>query len=207
MISKLMSRALRAASLSLFILAGLGCQARRVQAPGGSGVPAPLDLPSLTRSTLGKGARMPFERKFGRNLALSFGIPVEGMTAFEIAEAHVTEDHRQRAFALLLDPEGGSAASIMLMAVEWSLPTGDKGDLYLHLTPGGDLRLGLHCRGKIDEYGAYVKGTCVLQRLDPDAEETKTLLQREMDFWLKGIGRKARPPKPPIEAIIRQPKP
>ena len=110
-----MSRALWASALAVFLLAGLGCQARRGQAPGGAGIPAPMDLPSLTLATLEKGTRMSFERKFKRNLALSFGLSGGEMAAFEIVEAHLNTDHRQRAFVLLLDPEGRSATSIMLM--------------------------------------------------------------------------------------------
>lgn len=109
-----------------------------------------------------------------------------------------TNDGLLRAFDILVDPSTTSMRTLCLVSRSiWKdVARSEGGTLLLRLSPQGVLERALETRSKYDTQGRQIQGWGVGKtvNLDINLPATKLLLQRELDFWLKGIGRKPNVP-------------
>lgn len=85
-----------------------------------------------------------------------------------------------------------SSGRLVLRGIWTDLESRDLKILCFHLDGEGVLERGLETPGKVDAEGRPIEGSAFGNTVELDVREarTKLLLQRELDFWLKGIGRK-----------------
>lgn len=71
---------------------------------------------------------------------------------------------------------------------------------FFRTSPEGVLEKVFVLRGKYDDQGKPVRGSAVVTSLDIDSPDVKARLQRELDFWLYGKGRKQAKPAGKVPA-------
>ncbi len=108
-----------------------------------------------------------------------------------------TDDHR-RYMAVILDR---STETVKVMHVEFFVAFKDKParkekNIYFLVSPAGELLESGFAFGPLNEKGKAVSGPALtwFENMEIKSPETRALFRREMDFWLKGIGRKQPPP-------------
>ncbi len=99
-------------------------------------------------------------------------------------------DNKDRTFRVVLQndaPNGGQKPMALVLYTKKLLP-GALQDEILLLKPDGTIEKATSGRGRRDQDGKSIRGSAI--RIDLDPDEAKRVLQRELDFWLRGIGLK-----------------
>lgn len=106
-----------------------------------------------------------------------------------------TEDGISRVFEVPVDAKTAAPRVnvVVMRAIERSTTTKEVTDWFFVVTPRGALTKAVTMTGKIDDTGKSVRGSALgnISHMPAGALETRRLLRRELDFWLKGIGRKS----------------
>ncbi|MBI4677330.1 MAG: hypothetical protein HY748_07080 [Elusimicrobia bacterium] len=106
--------------------------------------------------------------------------------------AEECDDHRLRLFDVQVQrsPETGRIIPVKAMLLVRKVEGPRSESAYLQLGLDGTLEKIKTASSRVDENGKYIRGSGKPTVLDPESAEAKALLQRELDFWLKGIGLK-----------------
>ncbi len=104
-------------------------------------------------------------------------------------------DGFERSFSALVGrstsaPQG---RELLLKAYRRDLKLWEVERVLLRLTPDGTLRKAVVGKGDLTLTGADKKGSFIPRELAPGSAEAQGLLKRELDFWLLGTGRLAKP--------------
>ena len=129
-------------------------------------------------------------------------------TREEWAFPKASEDHHRRYIAAILDRSTGTAKTAT--HVEFFVARKDKAarkgeEIYFLTGLDGTLLEAGFAVGPLDEKGKSIPGPALapFKYFDITSPETRALFQRELDFWVKGVGRKA--PVPPAKGSGAKP--
>lgn len=179
-------------SLSISLVTSF-CQGAEKAKPKNKG----LTLERLTQQVMDEG----FEGDTICNECSDLDGTPEGLKCYGFDHpASDSEDKRIRKFLVLLDPSTTTIRAKALCVASTLHGVGAQ-DGYAFtrflLRPDGLLRAAQMAKGKLDEKGKTIPGSAVgnITGLDIKAPDTKKQLRRELDFWLKGKGKKKRPEK------------
>lgn len=99
---------------------------------------------------------------------------------------------------MILDPSTGTlrATHVELFVAEKDRPARKEKSIEILVSTTGALLEAGFTFGPLDEKGRWIPGPALADftNLDITSPETRAIFQRELDFWVKGIGRK--PPSP-----------
>ncbi len=129
--------------------------------------------------------------KLGEGAATDSGLPKGSPVRGAVAKPEGTADGRQRNIqAVFLSTESPRVNQVVLQAMEKNFKKGEGRVETFRLNSAGILERATLFETKMDEAGIPVPGTDRVSQLDLDARKTKKALRRELDFWLRGVGRK-----------------
>lgn len=125
-----------------------------------------------------------------RFLRIAKGSPTKEEWAFP----KVTEDRHRRAFNVIFDrsTETLKAAHVELFVGKKDKPARKEQELFFLVGLNGALLEAGYAFGLLDNKGKVILGPALapFQHLDIKSAETRSLFQQELDFWIKGVGRK-----------------
>ncbi len=116
----------------------------------------------------------------------------------EWAKPKVSEDGHRRSFSVLLErsTETPKATHVEFLVTQKDREARTAQQFYLLASTAGALLEAGFAIGPLDEKGRLIPGPSLapFKYLDITSPETRALFQRELDFWLKGVGRKSPSP-------------
>ena len=145
-----------------------------------------MSLKQLIQRLVADGTDVPV----GPNMGKFLGFPNGADSKYEQVEPDDTTDGLQHNVKVVLDRSTeGSEKPVCLIVIGARLGP-ETSSNYFRLTLEGKPALAFRFSGRNDENGRAVRGSGVKTDLDLNDPEVKASLQRELDFWLKGKGRK-----------------
>lgn len=128
------------------------------------------------------------------------GIPKPAKSYVLEALGEETEDGRSHVFAVVTSTTTLKAVSLCFSVLDMGRPARDDIEFIDYsATPAGALQDARRAVGKLDEAGQVIKNSQVLTSFDIKDSAIKANYQRELDFWLKGKGRKKKAAKKPAK--------
>ncbi len=116
--------------------------------------------------------------------------PVKDEWVFSKASA----DGHRRGFSVILagSTESPKATYVEFFVAQKDRPAKREQQTYILISTTGALLDAGFSFAPLDEKGRWIPGPSLIpfQYYDITTPETRSLFQREMDFWLKGVGRK-----------------
>ena len=97
-------------------------------------------------------------------------------------------DSKYRLFSVLVDKDGSKLGNLWFF-VRYQWPGNSETHNFLS-TVEGELLKASRVRGKRNQDGNVIEGSGSLVDLDIDSAEVKAKFKKELDFWVKGKGRK-----------------
>lgn len=153
-----------------------------------------LGVDALVADILTSGS----EKSYHEGISGLLGLPLGAKAKRKTVQRKESADGLLRCVDVLLDPSTTTPRVMhLVLRSDWKdIAKGEGKTLYLRLNGHGVLEKAFESPGKIDTQGRDIRGSGVGKTIDLDirAPQTKLLLQRELDFWLKGIGRKPKLP-------------
>ncbi|MBI5210253.1 MAG: hypothetical protein HY927_09815 [Elusimicrobia bacterium] len=145
-------------------------------------------LQSLIKRLMEEG----FEDDVLRNLRDDLEIPLDAPLFGDGADAELMTDQTYNRTCVVVmekSPEGKTAAKHLVFMNMKRSDHGSEGYGF-RTSPEGVLEKAFVQRGKYDDQGKPVRGSAAVTPLDIGLPDVKARLQRELDFWLHGKGRK-----------------
>lgn len=169
-------------------------QGQEIEAAPPAEIPTPvkvikeLTVEGLVTQVLEKG----WEIIYPAPLAKVAGVPTGARAKELIAQRGSSLDDMGRSVQVILDPAADPKAPKPLhLFFSAGKKTGNLQETFeFRAGPGGELELALATRLETDEKGRVVRGSGVPPRPDIKAPEVQERFRRELDFWLKGKGRR-----------------
>ena len=143
-----------------------------------------LSLEGLVQRLLGQGKDEPLGKNIGAALGFAAGAPTKTLSV----EPPHAADNRARDCMVVLEetPQPGEPKPICLLFLSKKYDSASSDSYWFRLWLDGTLERAFLARIRLDESGKVIRGSGVKTDLDVNDPETKALLQRELDFWLKG---------------------
>ena len=151
---------------------------------------APATLESAIQRLLAQGEAGKFVgiTRFPR---IENNSPIKEEWAFPKA----SEDRNRRSFSAILDrsTETQKATHVEFFVTQKDRPAQKEQQFFILVSTTGALLEAGFSLGSLDEKGKWIPGPSLIpfKYLDITSPETRALFQREMDFWVRGVGRKA----------------
>lgn len=160
----------------------------------------PLD--GLISRTLAAGKKRNLGPFASRVIDLSPGVPFFNETVASKESA----DGLDHDFRVMIDASTDTPKPLcLLLSTRQKFESTKKVEfIYFRLSLSGRPEKFARITGRIDDKGKEVKGSAVTEAMDHKSPAAQKLVQAELDFWVKGVGRK---PRPISDETVSEPSP